>query len=100
MCTSREVESGNKEALSCNHVLIQESQHGYLQRGRKILLSGRLVCTFGDRSADRLGHWIKLGGDHTQSNTSVCIVSHQNATTNLTTDIDSTVLGKWRSKGA
>ena len=60
MCTFRKVGSGKKEALSCYYVLIQECQSGYLRRVRKILLSGKLVCTFGDISADRLGYWIKF----------------------------------------
>ena len=79
-CTSREVGSGKEEALSCDHILIKECQLDNLQRDRKGSLSGGLVCTFGDRSLDRLGHWIKFEGDHRQSLTGVCIVLCRNAT--------------------
>ena len=61
-CTSREVGSGKEEALSCDHILIKECQLDNLRRDRKGSLSGGLVCTFGDRSKDRLDHWTSLEG--------------------------------------
>ena len=39
-----------------------EHQHDYLRRGRKVWLPGGLMCIFGDKSADRLCHWISSEG--------------------------------------